>query len=135
MKSVLRSRWLLLLALLPAALVQARPVVVANDAWRATALADLAPMLRQCLPRADQTSLPPLPVARDVGNDLDTKMVLQEPATLGRGYWYRLGWRPKDGTVYVVALSSPEGKRTVFGPVNETWTCLPAEVRKELSGK
>ena len=114
---------------------QARPLVVANDAWRATALADLAPLLRACLPKADQGSPPALPLAKGPLDDLDTKQVLQEPAAIGKGYWYRLGWRAKDGTVYVVALRSPDGARLVFGPVDGSWTCLPADIRKELNAK
>lgn len=114
---------------------QAKPLVVANDAWRATALADLAPMLRPCLPKPDHLAPPALPLAKGDTSDLDSKQLLQEPATLGKGYWYRLGWRPKDGTLYIVALRSPDGQRLVFGPINETWSCLPAEVRKELNGK
>lgn len=118
-----------------AATVQAKPLSIPNDAWRAATLADLAPVLRACLPKPDQTSLPRLPLATGPTDDLDTKQLLQEPASVGQGYWYRLGWRPKDGTVYVVAQRSPDGQRRVYGPVNETWTCLPAEVRRELSGR
>lgn len=124
-----------LLLLLAAGTVQAKPLLVADDAWRARSLADLAPMLRPCLPKGEQAALPNLPLYKADSADLDTKQVLQEPAVLGKGYWYRLGWRQKDGTVYVVALRSPDGQRTVFGPVNETWTCLPADVRKELASK
>lgn len=58
--------------------------------------------------------------------------MLQEPPQLGQGFWYRLGYRAKDGTVFVVALRSPDGQRTVFGPVGGNWTCLPTEIRKEL---
>jgi hypothetical protein len=126
---------LLLLLLLVIPPVLAKPLIVVNDAWRATALADLAPMLRACVPPADQTTAPALPVFKGDGADLDTRQLIQEPASLGRGYWYRIGWSAKDGTVYVVALRSPDGQRLVFGPVNESWRCLPADVRKELGGK
>ncbi len=125
----------LLLALLVAPAAQAKPLVVANDAWRATALAELAPMLRACVPKPEQQGLPRLPAAKGPTEDLDTRQLLQEPATIGQGHWYRLGWRAKDGTVFIVALRSPDGQRSVFGPIDGSWTCLPAEIRKELGGR
>lgn len=121
--------------LLVAAAAQAKPLTIANDAWRAATLADLAPVLRACVPKADQLTPPRLPLAKGPTDDLDSKQLLQEPATIGQGYWYRLGWRPSDGTLYIVALRSPDGQRRVYGPVNETWSCLPAEIRKELAGR
>ena len=110
----------------------AKPLQVPNDAWRAAALKDLSPLLRACLPKSSDTALPRLPRAEGRLDDLDTQTILQEPAQLGQGHWYRLGYRPKDGSVYVVALRSPDGERTVFGPVGANWSCLPASVRKEL---
>lgn len=121
--------------LLLGATAQAKPLTVANDAWRQTALAELAPMLRACLPKAEQTAPPRLPRAKEPTADLLTPVLLQEPAVVGQGYWYRIGWRPSDGSVYIVGLRSPDGFRLVFGPVNEAWSCLPAEVRKDLNGK
>lgn len=109
-----------------------KPLVVADNAWRASALNEIAPLLRPCLNRANPDGLPRLPAApANVGN-LDVDVLLQEPATVGRGHWYRIGWRAKDGLVFIVAARSPDGQRTVFGPVTGAWTCLPAEVRKEL---
>lgn len=110
----------------------ARPLTIANDAWRAATLADLAPALRACVPKPEHLALPRLPLAKGATDDLDSKQLLQEPASIGQGYWYRLGWRAKDGTLYVVALRSPDGQRSVFGPVDGSWSCLPAEIRKEL---
>lgn len=133
MNALFRS--LLPALLLAGAAAQAKPLTIPNDAWRAATLADLAPVLRACVPKADQLAPPRLPLAKGPTDDLDSKQLLQEPATIGQGYWYRLGWRPKDGTVYIVALRSPDGQRLVYGPVNETWTCLPAEIRKELAGR
>jgi|GEM_PF-5943402 len=118
--------------LLLAASAQAKPLTIANDAWRAATLADMAPVLRACVPKPDQTALPKLPLAKGPTDDLDSKQLLQEPASIGQGHWYRLGWRAKDGTRYIVALRSPDGQRTVFGPIDGSWTCLPAEIRKEL---
>ncbi len=128
MSSLLRP----LLLLLAAPLVQAKPLTVPNDAWRAATLNDLAPVLRACVPRPDQTQLPRLPLAKGATADLDTRQLLQEPAQLGQGHWYRLGWRAQDGTLFIVAQRSPDGQRTVFGPIDGSWTCLPAEIRKEL---
>lgn len=122
----------LLCLLLMAASAPAKPLQVPNDAWRASALKDLSPLLRACLPKAGDTALARLPRAGGKLDDLDTQLVLQEPPQLGQGFWYRLGYRAKDGTVFVVALRSPDGQRTVFGPVGGNWTCLPADVRKEL---
>jgi hypothetical protein len=121
--------------LLAAAAAQAKPLTVANDAWRNTALTELAPMLRACLPKAEQAAPARLPRTKEPTADLLTPVLLQEPATVGQGYWYRVGWRPSDGSVYIVGLRSPDGFRLVFGPVNESWTCLPVEVRKELGGR
>jgi hypothetical protein len=114
---------------------QVKPLIVANDAWRQSALVEMAPMLRACLPRPDQTAPPRLPLAKEPTADIDGTVVLQEPATLGQGYWYRLGWRAKDGTVYIVAARSPDGARLVFGPVGGDWLCLPADIRKQLGGR
>ena len=113
----------------------AKPLTIANDAWRASAMADLAPMLRPCLPRADSAQLARLPLAKAPVGDLDTSFKLQEPSNLGQGYWYRIGWRPKDGVTFIVAVPSPEGKPVVFGPVDETWSCLPIELRRNLGGR
>ncbi|MBN8505233.1 MAG: hypothetical protein J0L58_12235 [Burkholderiales bacterium] len=125
-----------LLAVAPWALVaQAKPLTIANDAWRQSAFNDLAPMLRACLPRPEQTRLPSLPLAKPPVGELDTSFKLQEPATLGQGHWYRLGWRKSDGAVFIVAVPSPEGRAVTFGPVNETWSCLPGELRKELGSR
>lgn len=126
---------LLLAALLLPLAAAAKPLTIANDAWRQSAMADLAPMLRPCLPRPEQTRLPNLPLARPPVGELDTSFKLQEPATLGQGHWYRMGWRKSDGAVFVVAVPSPEGRPVTFGPVNETWACLPGELRKELGGR
>ncbi len=119
-----------LLALAPAAM--AKPLLIADNAWRSSALTEIAPFLRYCIPKADLTTLPRLPVAPGAHADLDVSVVLQEPATLGKGHWYRIGWRAKDGTVYIVAARSPDGQRTVFGPGTGDWTCLPNDLRKEL---
>ncbi len=124
--------WIPLALLGLASVAGAKPLVIADNAWRSSALNEIAPFLRYCIPKADIPTLPRLPVAPGAMNDLDVNVVLQEPATLGKGHWYRIGWRAKDGTVYVVAARSPDGQRTVFGPVNGDWTCLPAELRKEL---
>jgi hypothetical protein len=110
----------------------AKPLVVADNAWRASALNEIAPLLRACLNRPDPNALPRLPLAPANHGALDENVLLQEPATLGRGHWYRIGWRAKDGLVFIVAARSPDGQRTVFGPVTGGWTCLPAEIRKEL---
>ena len=124
------------LSLTPAlASAQAKPLVVANDAWRSSALSDLAPLLRPCLPRPDQVAPARLPLAKGATDDLETTVVLQEPSTIGRGYWYRIGWRARDGAVYIVAARSPDGQRVVYGPVGGDWACLPADVRKELGGR
>lgn len=122
---------LLALALVPAA--HSKPLVIADNAWRTSALTEMAPFLRYCIPKAEVTTLPRLPVATGLGPDIDTGVVLQEPASIGKGHWYRVGWRPKDGTVYIVAARSPDGQRTVFGPVSGDWSCLPADIRKELN--
>jgi hypothetical protein len=121
-----------LLLALPAA---AAPLKIANDAWRSTALTDVAQMLRACVPKAEQTNLPRLPRAQGATDDLEVRQVILEPAQIGQGHWYRVGWRAKDGTVFVVAARSPDGQRTVFGPVDGSWACLPAEIRKELGGR
>ena len=121
---------LTLLALAPAAM--AKPLLIADNAWRSSALTEIAPFLRYYIPKADLTTLPRLPVAPGAHADLDVSVVLQEPATIGKGHWYRIGWRAKDGTVYIVAARSPDGQRTVFGPVTGDWTCLPNDLRKEL---
>jgi hypothetical protein len=128
---------LTLLLCLSAGLAQAqiKPLIVANDAWRASALQEIAPMLRACLPRPDQVAPARLPLAKGPTADLTDTIVLQEPATLGQGYWYRLGWRAKDGTVYIVAARSPDGQRLVFGPVGGDWLCLPTDIRKQLGGR
>lgn len=124
---------LLVLPLCLALNAQAKPLVIANDAWRASALNDIAPLLRACLPKADASTPARLPQAKPAPADVETPVSLQEPSQIGQGYWYRLGWRAKDGTVYIVGTRSPDGQRLVFGPVNESWTCLPAEVRKALA--
>jgi hypothetical protein len=114
---------------------QVKPLVIANDAWRQSALQELAPLLRICLPRADQTTPARLPLAKGQTADINGTIVLQEPAVLGQGYWYRLGWRASDGTVFIVAARSPDGQRMVFGPVAGDWACLPGEIRRQLGGR
>jgi hypothetical protein len=111
----------------------AKNLVIPDNAWRPSALTEMAPYLRYCIPRADVTDLPRLPRATGPDSDIQTSVVLQEPGSIGKGHWYRIGWRAKDGTVYIVAARSPDGQKTVFGPVSGTWTCLPAELRKELN--
>jgi len=125
--------WLPLTLLALAPLAIAKPLLIADNAWRTSALTEMAPFLRYCIPKADVSTLPRLPVAPGANTDLDVNVVLQEPANLGKGHWYRIGWRQKDGTVYIVAARSPDGQRTVFGPVDGAWTCLPADIRKELN--
>ncbi len=111
----------------------ANPLVVPDNAWRQSTLNDIAPMLRPCLPRADQVAPARLPVAKEPVGTLQISVVLQEPASLGQGYWYRIGWRAADGNVFIVGARSPDGQRVVFGPVSSEWKCLPAEVRRELA--
>lgn len=123
----------LLTALTP--LVSAKPLVIPNDAWRASALSDVAPLLRACLPKNEPNTLPRLPVFKGPAAGIDTPVGLQEPAQANQGYSYRLGYRARDGQVFVVARRGSEGAPTVFGPVGADWTCLPAEVRKELADK
>lgn len=130
----MKSPALLALLLLPL-LAQAAPLTIPNDAWRSTALADVAGVLRACVPKPEQTTLARLPRAQGPTDDLEVRVVIQEPAQLGQGHWYRVGWRAKDGAVFVVAARSPDGQRTVFGPVDGSWTCLPAEIRRELGNR
>jgi hypothetical protein len=111
----------------------AKPLVVPDNAWRQSTLTDFSPMLRPCLPRADQVAPARLPVAKEPVGNLQISVVLQEPASLGQGYWYRIGWRAADGNVFIVGARSPDGQRVVFGPVGSEWACLPADVRKELA--
>lgn len=120
----------LCLAALPAL---CKPMSVPDNAWRPATLNDIAPMLRACLPPANQVAPARLPVAKEPIGTLQVGAVLQEPAAIGQGFWYRIGWRAADGNVFIVAARSPEGQRTVFGPVGSEWKCLPAEVRKELA--
>jgi hypothetical protein len=130
--NTMKTSLALVIALL-APVAQAKPLIIANNAWRASALNDLVPILRSCLPKADQTAPARLPASKDAHTDLEANLMLQEPSTLGQGYWYRMGWRAKDGAVFVVAARSPDGKRLVFGPVGADWQCLPADIRKELA--
>jgi hypothetical protein len=109
-----------------------KPLVVADNAWRNSALNEIAPLLRVCLIRPNPDILPRLPLAPANVGELEANILLQEPAAVGRGHWYRVGWRAKDGYVFIVAARSPDGQRTVFGPVTGAWGCLPADIRKEL---